>query len=253
MKVRSHSLANFTAPDLTAARVSPHDPGQVLLQNACAVLRMRRRQRLTLGSDGAEMFCLVRSGLLLLAVSASVKRRTILSILFPGDIFRTACAPPLPGIALMAATTTEVARLPWRTVEDLTSSNPLIRDFVARASAALLARQMLHGAIVGALSGEERAASFLVDVALRTGYTSARSVVFEMSMNRPDIADYLALNADTLSRIMSSFRARGVFASADNRRAIVSDWNRLCTLTPIAGALQELARRTRPQLPCDKA
>ncbi|MBX9587800.1 MAG: Crp/Fnr family transcriptional regulator [Hyphomonadaceae bacterium] len=246
MTVRS-DLAALFRPELTGATAGGADPGLALLQNACAALRLRRRQRLVITRE-AEVFYLVRSGLLLVSATASARHRTMLSLLFPGDIFRTGHAPPLAGVALTVATTTEVGRLDGKTAEQLIEGEPKIRHFVARRSTDLLARQMLHVAAVGALSGEERTASFLIEVAMRTGHLTACGVVFDLAMARSDIADHLALNADTLSRIMSRLKAKGVLAAATRGRAIIKDWQSLCAMTPIAGALQQMAGQRREGL-----
>ena len=52
-----------------------------------------------------------------------------------------------------------------------------------------------------------------------------------------DVADYLALNADTLSRIMSSLRQRGLLVQSSRGRILVPVWEGLRALTPIAGAI----------------
>ena len=65
----------------------------------------------------------------------------------------------------------------------------------------------------------------------------AAGVAFELPLSRTEIADYLALNADTLSRIMSRLKGRGLVARTGRDRALVADWDGLCAMSPLAGAL----------------
>lgn len=65
-----------------------------------------------------------------------------------------------------------------------------------------------------------------------------------MHMSRNDIADYLALNADTLSRIMSRLKARGLIAQTGRSRIVVPNWKSLCEESPVAGTLTALQAQT---------
>ncbi|MFA6141588.1 MAG: helix-turn-helix domain-containing protein, partial [Hyphomicrobium sp.] len=101
-------------------------------------------------------------------------------------------------------------------------------------------RATLHAAIIGGLHGDERFASLLAEFGLRLGATGLSGVSFDSPMSRTDIADYLALNADTLSRITSRFKARGLLAHARGGHTMLPDWTALCAATPVSGALQSL-------------
>lgn len=223
----------------TAPEVASPAPALRLLLEAGVTVRARRRQRLAPALDQQEVLYGVRSGMLLLSSTLPGKRREHLTILYPGDVFRTAFAPPIPDISLTAATAVEVSRLRWSAAEQLALNDSGVGRYLARATAALLQRQTMHIAAIGALSGEERAASFLVDVALRLGTAAGDGVAFELPLTRSDIADHLSLNADTLSRIMSRLKSSGIFHTAGRRRVVISDWHGLCALTPIADILRD--------------
>ena len=224
---------------LAPPEVSSPTPALRLLLEAGVTVRARRRQRLALSLDQAEVLYVVRSGVLLLSASLPGKRRELLAILYPGDVFRSSFAPPIPDISLTAATAVETARLRWPAVEQLADADAGVQRYLAGATAALLQRQTMHISAIGALTGEERAASFLVDLALRLGTTAGDGIAFEMPLTRSDIADHLSLNADTLSRIMSRLKGSGIVHAAGRKRVVISDWRALCALTPIADILRE--------------
>ncbi len=215
------------------------DPLGALRQRATLV-RVRRRQQLSLGSGQTETIYVVHSGLLLLQAQPPGKHRQLLSLLYPGDMFRAAYGPSFRGAALGAATAAELWRLPARTFEAVLGTNAVLAQHLNRQLADQHARAMLHIAMLGSLTGEERVASFLIELALRLGAPGANGTSFEVPLARTDIADYLALNADTLSRIMSRLKSRGLVAQTGRGRAVIPDWERLCDQTPIADAIVAL-------------
>lgn len=180
---------------------------------------------------------MVRSGLLILHTLPPGKHRQLLALLYPCDVFRAAYGPPLPASALSAVNAGELWRLPARTFESLLSADAALALHLSQKLADQHARSILHVAMLGTLNGEERVASFLIELALRLGTPCLNGITFEIPLSRSDIADYLALNADTLSRIMSRLKGRGLVAQTGRGRAVVPDWKALCQQTPIASAL----------------
>jgi len=215
------------------------DPLAALRQRATTV-RARRRQQLGLTTGKTESVYIVRTGLLVLQTTAAGERRQLLALHYPNDIFRAAFAPPLPAVALSAASASEVWRLPASGFETVLTAEPALGLHLNRQLAEQHARTLLHVATVGGLNGEERMASFLIELGLRIGARSANGLSFEMPLSRTDIADYLALNADTLSRIMSRLKTRKLVAQTGRGRALLPDWKGLCALSPISDAIVTL-------------
>jgi DNA-binding transcriptional regulator YhcF (GntR family) len=84
----------------------------------------------------------------------------------------------------------------------------------------------------------------LVELALRTGESSpGGGAAFDLPFNRKDIADYLGLNPDTLSRIMSRLKAAGLISQSERHRAVVHDFGALAARSPAARALIEVNGR----------
>ena len=209
-------------------------------------MRARRRQLLALGVGKSENVYVVRSGLLVLQANAPGKHRQLLALHYPGDIFRASFAPPLPAVALSAASASEVWRLPADAFETLLGAEPALGLHLNRQLAEEHARAILQVAIIGGLSGEERVASFLIELGLRIGTRCANGLSFEIPLSRTDIADYLALNADTLSRIMSRLKAKGLVAQTGRCRVQLPNWEGLCGLCPLADAVIALHSKAAP-------
>ncbi len=228
------------------APLSQHQPSdrtgepEVGLREHATPVRARRRQRLALDHGPSEPVYIVRSGLLGIEASTPGKHRQLLELFYPGDIIRRSLVPDLPGLSLTALNVAEVWRLPVRSFDTLVSATPEQAGQAQRRLAEQHARATLHAAIIGALSGDERFASLLVELGLRLGSRGAAGVSFDVPLSRTDIADYLALNPDTLSRITSRFKARGLLQHARNGHTVLPAWDSLCASTPIAATLQSV-------------
>ncbi len=245
----THRAPRRPPPRLVKLAPAPsREPDPLAALRQCAItVRARRRQQLALTTGKAEAVYIVRSGLLVLQTTAPGKHRQLLALHYPNDIFRAAFAPPLPAVTLSAASASEVWRLPASSLESALIAESALGVHLSRRFADQHARAILHVATIGALSGEERLASFLIELGLRIGARSANGVAFEMPLSRTDIADYLALNADTLSRIMSRLKSRGVVAQTGRGRALIPDWEGLCALSPVADAIVALHGRARAE------
>jgi CRP/FNR family transcriptional regulator len=94
---------------------------------------------------------------------------------------------------------------------------------------------------VGQFDCQQRVATYLMELAMRTGARApSGGLAFEMPLSRTDMADYLGLNADTLSRTMSRLRASGLVSHPERHRAVIRDLDALAALTPAAHSIRAL-------------
>jgi CRP/FNR family transcriptional regulator, anaerobic regulatory protein len=224
---------------ITAAPLQTALPGG--LGSHATVLNPRRGQGLALTGESGEMAFFVRSGALALYITLPGQARQVAALLFPGDMIRSSFAPPDAEATLVSPVSSEVLRIRFSTVETLAGSDPAIMRFLNDSVANRVRRQALHAATLGQLDCEQRVATLLVELALRTGARSPQGVAFDLPFNRKDVAAYLGLNPDTLSRIMSRFR--GVLFNHTNRsRIVVRDFAALAARTPAAKSLLAMSR-----------
>jgi CRP/FNR family nitrogen fixation transcriptional regulator len=90
--------------------------------------------------------------------------------------------------------------------------NAAIFDNVTRA----LTHAVDHMTMVGRSSAEERLAWFLTMLSARN--VGRRSASIELTMQRQDIADYLGLTIETVSRTFTHLKAQGLIALPTTRR-----------------------------------
>lgn len=215
---------------------------------SCAIpIRTGRRQRLALTGEEGEPIYLVVAGVVILDAILPADQRQIFACFYPGDVFRASMTPGLSGVnATAIASEGEVWRLRWPAFETLAKQDPevallLIKHFSEQAS-----RLVLHITALGSLTGDQRVAYLLADLAARTGTTmSSGAVTFEMPFSRADMADYLALNPDTVSRIMSRLRTKGLLGRAAKGRLVCHDLAALRLESPLLAMLSGSAADRR--------
>jgi CRP/FNR family transcriptional regulator len=161
-------------------------------------------------------------------------------ILYAGDVISRAAAPPVNQIGLTAMLPSMVHRV---RLADLAGDKQPVTQApldLAAATARLAARAGLHTIAIGRLTGEERMATLLLEMALYLGRPTPGGHSFEIPLSRNDMADYMALNPDTWSRLVSRLRASGLVSMPSRSRANVRELAALEAMTPLAKALHAL-------------
>ncbi len=215
------------------------------LQKHGVAISLRPRQRVALGREGEHVY-VVNSGVLLLESLPQPSSRQVLDIYYAGDIVRSRLIPEVAGINLISASQAEVTRIGISRLESALEGDEVARHWFDCTVANQYPRRLIHVATIGTMTGEERVVSLLVELALRVGeqgYEGART--FDLPLSRTDMADYLALNADTLSRIMSRLRQSGVLGLAGRGRAYAPNFAELMKLTPLADTIVALHGHSR--------
>jgi CRP/FNR family transcriptional regulator, nitrogen fixation regulation protein len=86
-----------------------------------------------------------------------------------------------------------------------------------------LTRAQEHLLVLGRQTAAERVAAFLLDLAERQGGLEQ----VELPMSRMDIGDYLGLTIETVSRVFSKLKDKGIIALPTLRSAEIKKWNAL--------------------------
>jgi CRP/FNR family transcriptional regulator len=204
-------------------------------------VRTRRGQMLALQRDGGDTAFIVRAGVLMLQMTLPGRKRQIVGLYFPGDLLRSSFAPPCAEVALVAASPGEIWRIRVDALEALAAAEPAVRRYLDAAITGRIARQAIHAVTLGQFDCEQRVATLLIELALRAARPSpGAGVTFEMPFSRKDIADYLGLNPDTLSRVVSRLKTAGLIGHPERSRIMVRDLAALAARSPAAQSLIEI-------------
>ena len=95
------------------------------------------------------------------------------------------------------------------------------------AACQVLSERMEQSARLRSLSVEGRFAAFLLDAGGRIGTAQGPDLTLSLPMSRTDIASYLGLRTETLSRIIRRWRDRGLIRLESSRRVVIRDGKQL--------------------------
>lgn len=135
-------------------------------------------------------------------------RRQVTGFLFQGDFLGLAFNDSYTYSA-EALTDTTVCRMPRQQFEGVIGAYPVMeRRLLAMASNELAAAQE-QMVMLGRKTAQERVASFLLGLIRRQERLGRDGKAIRLTMTRTDIADYLGLTTETVSRTFTGLRAAG--------------------------------------------
>ncbi|HEY7643995.1 MAG TPA: Crp/Fnr family transcriptional regulator [Hyphomicrobiales bacterium] len=211
---------------------------------------LRPHQRFLHNNANRDLIA-VLEGTLAIEAILPTGRRQILEFLLPGDVVTTTSLPlpPIfPAVSIRAMTKASAVCLDHRATAQADRVPEEYWEMLFVQMQTQLARANAHRLMIGHLDTTSRVASFLLSIALRTCGAMQSNLHFALPMSRDDIADYLAMNSDTLSRIMMRFESLTLIKRLNRHEVRVGDINALKRLTPIAQLLSTMFERSRLQL-----
>lgn len=192
---------------------------------------LRAGQTYALEGDTANSFANVTDGVAKLMHVASDGRSQIVGLLFPSDFIGQPRASEnrqkVPH-TIEAVTDLELCLFPRAQFEDVLEAFPhLERTLLGRTMDELqIAREWM--VLLGRKTAEERVASFLLHVKTKMENAVCKGTEgFELPMGRVDIADYLGLTYETVSRQISRLKREGILEMEGGKKVIRVDEARL--------------------------
>lgn len=183
------------------------------LFNKQPVERLAAGESLFFEGDAAKHLFEVVEGNLRIFRIISDGRRVITGFLQAGDIV---------GVSLKnhylysaeAITDTRVRRLSRKAFEAEVGNSPALRPEVFARLRDEMAAAQDQMVLLSCKNAEERVCSFLLKQLHRDPGHSRSNAIVELPMTRLDIADYLGLTIETVSRMMTKLANKGILVSA---------------------------------------
>jgi CRP/FNR family transcriptional regulator len=175
----------------------------------------------------------VRSGSLKTYSLTQDGREQVTGFFLPGEIVGLdAIASGIHSCSACALETTSVCEIPFNELEGLGTHIPSLPRQLLRIMSKEMHHDQLLLMLLGKRSADERLAAFLVSLSQRFGQRGYSATEFNLSMPRNDIANYLGLVVETVSRIFSRLQEEGVLA-VRSRHVRLLDLPRLAVLAGI--------------------
>jgi CRP/FNR family transcriptional regulator, anaerobic regulatory protein len=184
------------------------DADLALLADATTELEFGKGEVLVREDDPAAHLFNITAGAVKIYKLLPDGRRQVLGFLFTGDFLGVGRRDRY-GFTAEALSPVRLCRFPRRKFMQLLDACPTFeRELLCRASSEISAaqEQML---LLGRKTARERIASFLKAVAARAERLGAPADRIHLPMTRTDIADYLGLTTETVSRIFTDLRRQG--------------------------------------------
>ncbi len=136
-------------------------------------------------------------------------RRHVIDFAFGGDIVNLG-AGPIEVYNAQALIPTRVRCLPQTSLRRLAEREPEMAIRIYEAIAEELSSTRAHLVSVARHSATERVVTFLLSMSRRNRFHDRDPQTIDLPMSRGDIADYLGLTIETVSRTFSKLKAAGL-------------------------------------------
>jgi CRP/FNR family transcriptional regulator, anaerobic regulatory protein len=182
------------------------------------------RQTVVQEGDRAEWLFNIISGTVKLYRTLTDGRTQIVGFLRDGDFVGEPAGPDYL-LSAEAITPVQVCVFPKRAFDRLTGECQALEKKLFELARREVAAAHEHMLLLGRKTASERVASFLVESAV-TGAGSPEPYV-HLPMARNEIADYLGLTMETVSRTLTKFRAQGLIVLRASDHVLLSRFDRL--------------------------
>jgi len=203
----------------TAAHFAKVFDGNATLQRTLSALqrgpvRFYQDSVIALNEDVADYLMFVVRGVVRSCKVCKSGNRSIVSFYLPGDFVGWVDAKL--SLSIEAATDTELLFIKRKGLVSLASQNVRLANVLLTATTNELARSQEH-VLLMSKSAKCRAATFLSDLWVRLG----KAQYLDVPMSHQDIADYLGLTIETLSRSITDLERAGLIARVPSARRLL--------------------------------
>lgn len=185
--------------------------------------RLQPEQSVFHEGDPAKRVFMVTCGALKLYTLLADGRRQITGFMFPGDFLGVSVDDEY-AFTVEALEETELWWFSRDAFDRFIGEHPQVERELYRLAAHELAEAQRQMVLLGRKAADERLASFFLSLLERAERASGEvETSFDLPMTRIDIADYLGLTKETVSRMLANLRSRGLIRLQTQNRVEVLD------------------------------
>ena len=177
--------------------------------------------------DASHAIFAVRSGSVKTLVESPNGDEQIVGFHLPGEVlgldgFMDGCHT----CTAIALETTSICAIPLSKLENLCNTLPGLQHQMQRIMGKEVTEEHLMLLMLGKMSAEEKIATFLLSLSRRMVERHWKATEFVLSMPRQDIANYLGLAVETVSRLFAQYQESGII-KVERRRISILKLQRL--------------------------
>jgi CRP/FNR family transcriptional regulator, anaerobic regulatory protein len=153
-------------------------------------------------------------------------RRHVTGFIHPGD-FLGMSGDEEHGSSAEALEKAQLCWFPRNRFDNFVSDRSAMEHNLYRLATHELSAAQKQMLLLARKTATERVASFLISLAERPGSADRASRLVRLPMSRSDIADYLGLTKETVSRVLSALKCRGLIRLRATDRIEIVDYKQL--------------------------
>jgi CRP/FNR family transcriptional regulator len=184
---------------------------------------LKKSEYLYRAGESMTAFYTVKTGAFKANIDSIDGQENIIGFFMPGELMG------LDGLAsgqyqcdMIALNDTHVCRLPYHDFEQIADRFPVLREEILSISSANMTTAQKMLMFIGKRPVEERLAMFLISISQRFKTRGLSDSRFELPMSRHDIANYLGMAPETISRQFKKLQDQGM-VSIRNRDVTIND------------------------------
>jgi CRP/FNR family transcriptional regulator, anaerobic regulatory protein len=183
--------------------------------------RWNRGQHLFSPGDHLDFIYIVHSGGFKIYITNSNGDTQITGFYFQGDVLDLNISRhAIQNYGAVALETSTVCKIPLAEFENMVNQYPdLSNAFLKVMSREIILKQRMM-LVMSKMTAEQKVADFLVQMSMVSKSQGYSSVVIKISMLRSDIANYLGLAIETVSRIFKDFQNKGIIRAERHQVSI---------------------------------
>ena len=191
---------------------------------------IQKSQIMSKAGDPLRSLYAIRSGTIKTYTISETGEEQITSFHLPGDLvgFDAITDMRHPSFA-QALETAMVCEIPFEILDDLAGKMPKLRQQIMRLMSSEIKNDQAMILLLSKMNAEERLAAFINNLSLRYSARGFSSKEFGLTMTRGDIANYLGLTVETISRLLGRFKKSGIL-SVQGKFITITDIEKLRTL-----------------------
>jgi len=177
--------------------------------------------------DTCKSLYAVRSGGIKTTVQNQNGESQIVGFHLPGELIGfDGFATEIHACSAETLETTSVCELPLEELEVICASIPGLQKQMRRIMGLEVNNDHNLLLLLGKMNSDEKLATFLLNLSTRMKQRHWKETEFNLNMTRQDIANYLGLAVETVSRLFAHFQDDGIIA-VDKRNITITDMDAL--------------------------
>ena len=185
------------------------------LESASVVRKLSPHSYLFNQYSEARGVYVLEAGVIMIERSSAAGRRQILGFSYPGD-FVGLTRDERFEYSVQSLTEAEIREFPIALFSQLTEESPQLKMNINRIGGSVFSHAIDHVFALGQKKAHERVCYLLQEISNRR--LNSEEGVVDLPMTRQDIADYLGLTMETVSRAMRKLKSDGIIDIEGNHR-----------------------------------